>query len=161
MSVESVAVRLAHGLSRAAVAIELAGTGGTVTLGTYRRSTAGSVAPADLPAPRVGDLRPVVRAGHERRRHARRGRTLGQEGLVRLIPSPSYAPADVRVELTDSGRAQRRDMLNWAAELLAEIDRLPLGEQATLLRLVLERIVSMQRLRQNTNHSHVRDVPLL
>ncbi len=50
--------------------------------------------------------------------------TLGQEGLVRMVPSPSYAPAEVRVELTEFGQEQPREMLNWAADLLGEVERL-------------------------------------
>ena len=70
--------------------------------------------------------------------------TLAREGLVALGPAPSYAPGDVRVELTDRGREQDRRMLNWAAELLVEMDRLDDADQTRLLRLVLDRISAMQ-----------------
>ncbi len=146
MREDPTAVRLAHGLSRAAVAIELAGNGRSLErtvaqqlvllhLGAVRHRASVIAELADELAMSVEDTLSAVG-------------TLGEEGLVRMIPSPSYAPADVRVELTEFGREQPREVLNWAADLLAETERMDRDSQAELLRLVLDRILSMQRMGQ-------------
>jgi hypothetical protein len=51
----------------------------------------------------------------------------------------------VRVTLTERGREEAPELLNWAAELLVEIDRLSEDDQRLLLGEVLDRIVGMQR----------------
>lgn len=145
LNVDPLAMRLAQGLSRAAVAIDLAGNAKAATLERtvaqqlvllhlriFRHRAAVISELADELAMSIDDTLGAVGV-------------LGQEGLVVMIPSPSYAPADVRVELTEAGRRQPRDMLNWAADLLAEMERLTEPDQARLLGLVLDRIVAMQR----------------
>jgi DNA-binding MarR family transcriptional regulator len=139
------AMRLAHGLSRAAVAIELAGDAKAATL---ERTVAQQLVLLHLRVVRhrasvISELADEVAMSTDDTMTA--VGTLAQEGLVTMIPSPSYAPADVRVELTDAGRMQQRDTLNWAADLLTEMARLEEDDQARLLRLVLDRITSMQR----------------
>jgi DNA-binding MarR family transcriptional regulator len=71
--------------------------------------------------------------------------TLCREGLVSMGPSPSYSPHDMRVELTERGRAQAPEFLNWADTLLAEVEQLSESEQRRLLRTVTDQIFAMQR----------------
>jgi DNA-binding MarR family transcriptional regulator len=144
VDVEPVAVRLAQGLSRTAVALELAG--GRVSDGLertvaqqlvllhLRRHRHRAAVIADFAAELAMSVDDTVTAVG----------TLAREGLVALSPAPSYAPADVRVELTDVGRAQDREMLNWAADLLVEMEQLSDDDQLRLMRLVRERIGAMQ-----------------
>jgi DNA-binding MarR family transcriptional regulator len=74
--------------------------------------------------------------------------TLVREGLVTMAPSPSFAPSDVRVALTDAGRAQSPELLNWAADLLAELHRLDEGNRRKLLQVVISHIRRLQALDQ-------------
>ncbi|HWG97997.1 MAG TPA: MarR family winged helix-turn-helix transcriptional regulator [Pilimelia sp.] len=71
--------------------------------------------------------------------------TLAREGLVTVSPSPSYAPHDVRVVLTVQGRRQAPELLNWAADLLAELHQLDDGGQRRLLDVVTTHIRQLQR----------------
>lgn len=71
--------------------------------------------------------------------------TLAREGLVTMAPAPSYAPQDMRVALTAHGRAQAPELLNWAADLLAELHNLDEGNQRRLLDLVTDHIRRLQR----------------
>lgn len=70
--------------------------------------------------------------------------TLVREGLVTMAPAPSFAPSDMRVTLTETGRAQAPALLNWAADLLAELHRLDSGGQRQLLSVVIGQIRRMQ-----------------
>jgi DNA-binding MarR family transcriptional regulator len=70
--------------------------------------------------------------------------TLAREGLVSMAPAPSYAPQDVRVALTAQGREQSPELLNWAADLLAELHNLDEFHQRRLLDLVTARIRQLQ-----------------
>jgi DNA-binding MarR family transcriptional regulator len=144
---DALALRLAHGLSRAAVAIELASTGdphgaplGERTVAQqlvllYLRHRQQACALPDLADEVAMTVEDTVAAVS----------TLVNDGLVAMDPTPSYAPAEMRVTLTDSGWAESPDLLNWAVELLSEIDRLNPDEQRELLRLVVERILGLQR----------------
>ncbi|BCB74173.1 hypothetical protein GCM10022251_10290 [Phytohabitans flavus] len=71
--------------------------------------------------------------------------TLAREGLVSVDPSPSYAPHAVRIALTEQGRAQSPELLNWAADLLAELHNIDKEEQHRLLGVVAGQIRRMQR----------------
>ncbi|BCB88959.1 MarR family winged helix-turn-helix transcriptional regulator [Phytohabitans suffuscus] len=71
--------------------------------------------------------------------------TLAREGLVSVDPSPSYAPHAVRIALTELGRAQSPELLNWAADLLAELHQLDREGQHQLLAVVAGQIRRMQR----------------
>jgi DNA-binding MarR family transcriptional regulator len=71
--------------------------------------------------------------------------TLAREGLVDVGPAPSYAPQEVRVALTERGRAQAPNGTTWADSLLAQLDALDEPDQRQLLALVVEQIASMQR----------------
>jgi DNA-binding MarR family transcriptional regulator len=140
-----VAVRLAHGLSRAAVAIDFASDGSVANL---ERTVAQQLVLLHLRSHRhraaiIADLAADLAMNVDDTLTA--VGTLGREGLITLIPTPSYAPTDVRVELTPAGRALSRDMLNWAADLLSEIERLSEDDQRQLLKVVVDLIVSMQR----------------
>jgi DNA-binding MarR family transcriptional regulator len=137
VDVEPVALRLAHGLARAAVALDATGFERNLAqqlVLLHLRRRFGGCALDDL-ATELGlaviDLQAAVG-------------TLVREGLLTMSPAPSYAPHDVRVELTGLGRAQPPELLNWAAELLTEIDRLDEEDQLRLFRLVQERIAAMQ-----------------
>jgi len=70
---------------------------------------------------------------------------LAREGLVRLSPSPSYAPDDVRIILTPKGESATPEVMNWADALLAEVEHLDEKEQQQVLELVTEQIASLQR----------------
>jgi DNA-binding MarR family transcriptional regulator len=74
--------------------------------------------------------------------------TLNREGLVNMDPSPSYAPHDVRVSLTERGRDNSPELLNWAADLLAELHNLDEGGQQRLLSVVTDQIRRLQRQNQ-------------
>lgn len=71
--------------------------------------------------------------------------TLGREGLVVLGPSPSYAPQDMRVTLTERGRAEPPELVNWAADLLTELHSLDEDDQRRLLSVVTDQIRLLQR----------------
>jgi DNA-binding MarR family transcriptional regulator len=71
--------------------------------------------------------------------------TLCREGLVSMEPSPSYSPHDMRVELTEHGRAQAPEFLNWADALLTELEELGEDDQRRLLQFVTNQIFAMQR----------------
>jgi DNA-binding MarR family transcriptional regulator len=71
--------------------------------------------------------------------------TLAREGLVTVDPSPSYAPTQVRVALTERGRAQSPEVLNWAADLLGELQNLDLAGERQLLNVVTTQIRQMQQ----------------
>jgi hypothetical protein len=138
------AMRLAHGLSRAALAIGLAGD---AEAGLLERTVAQQLVLLHLRVARhrasvISELADEVAMNNDDTLTA--VGTLAREGLLTMIPSPSYAPADVRVELTDVGRTQPREILNWAADLLAELAQLSDDDQARLMRLVVDRIASMQ-----------------
>jgi DNA-binding MarR family transcriptional regulator len=141
---EPVARRLAHGLSRAAVAIDFAGDADTAGL---ERTFAQQLVLLQLRqrygAYPLDDL--AMTLGMTRTDTLTAVGTLVREGLAVMSPTPSYAPHEVKVSLTPRGRAEPPELLNWAAELLAEIDRLGEQDQRTLLRVVLERIVDMQQ----------------
>jgi hypothetical protein len=141
---EPVALRLAQGLSRAAVAIQLAGDDASATLERtfaqqlillHLRQRYGPF-PLDELANSLGmsDLDTLAAVG-----------TLVREGLAAMSPMPSYTPHEVRVVLTDRGRDEPPALLNWAADLLIEIDRMTVDDQRQLLRLVLDRITTMQQ----------------
>ena len=144
MNYEPVALRLAHGLSRAAVAIDLAGD---ETSATLERTVAQQLVLLHL-RQRYGtfalDELATALAMTQADTLAAVG-TLVREGLATMSPTPSYTPHEVRVALTDRGRTEAPELLNWAADLLVEIDRLNEDDQSQLLRLVLDRIVAMQR----------------
>ena len=50
----------------------------------------------------------------------------------------------MRVTLTDAGRAQSPELLNWAADLLAELHRLDEGNRRKLLHVVISHIRRLQ-----------------
>jgi DNA-binding MarR family transcriptional regulator len=144
LNVDPMAMRLAHGLSRAAVAIGLAGDAKAATL---ERTVAQQLVLLHLRVVRhraavISELADEVAMTAEDTLTA--VGSLAQEGLITMIPSPSYAPGDVRVELTEFGRGQPREILNWAADLLTELASLTDDDQAWLMRLVVDRIASMQ-----------------
>lgn len=143
MELDQLGTRLASGLARAAVAIR-AGDGAEaglertvaqqlVLLVLTRRDHVFAV---DELAAEVGMSEAETLGALD---------PLGREGLVVLSPAPSYAPHAVRVSLTEQGRASSPELLNWAAELLAEIHQLDTDHQRRLLEVVIERIAAMQR----------------
>jgi len=141
---EPIALRLAHGLTRAAVAIDLAGDESAEGLERtfaqqlvllHLRQRYGTFALDELATALAMTQTDTLAAVG----------TLVREGLATMSPTPSYTPHEVRVALTDRGRAEPPELLNWAADLLAEIDRLGENDQRQLLQLVLDRILGMQR----------------
>nr|WP_240940376.1 MarR family winged helix-turn-helix transcriptional regulator [Planosporangium flavigriseum] len=67
---------------------------------------------------------------------------LHREGLVTMEPSP---PDDVRVELTECGRAHTPEFLEWAAAVLTELSKLGDDDQRRLLQAVTDQIIGAQR----------------
>jgi DNA-binding MarR family transcriptional regulator len=70
---------------------------------------------------------------------------LAREGLVRMRPSPSYAPGEVRIQLTARGRSAVPHLANWADALLGEVEYLDEEAQQRVLEHVTEQIVELQR----------------
>ena len=70
---------------------------------------------------------------------------LAREGLVRMRPSPSYAPDEVRIQLTARGRAAVPHLANWADALLGEVEYLDEEAQQRVLDHVTEQIMELQR----------------
>jgi DNA-binding MarR family transcriptional regulator len=70
--------------------------------------------------------------------------TLVREGLVVIGPAVA-SPSDVRVTLTDRGRAQAPELQHWASDLLAELRNLDEIGQRQLLDVVTTHILRLQR----------------
>lgn len=70
--------------------------------------------------------------------------TLVREGLVAMGPAAG-SPRDVRVTLTDRGRAQAPELLHWASDLLSELGNLDEIGQRQLLYVVTGHIRRLQR----------------
>jgi DNA-binding MarR family transcriptional regulator len=141
---EPVALRLAHGLSRAAVAIDLAGD---VTSAALERTFAQQLLLLHL-RQRYGTFaldELATALGMSATDTLAAVGTLVREGLATMSPTPSYTPHEVRVALTERGRNESPELLNWAADLLSEVERLGEDEQRELLQLVFDRILTMQR----------------
>jgi len=141
---EHTASRLATGLARVAVAVHAAGNGAEpglertiaqqqvlLLLSRRRQIYPLTELSADLGMTSEATLSAIA--------------TLSREGLVTMGPSPSYAPQDVRVALTEQGRATSPELLNWAADLLAELHNLDEGGQRKLLSVVTDQIRRLQR----------------
>jgi DNA-binding MarR family transcriptional regulator len=71
--------------------------------------------------------------------------TLCKERLTEMGPAPSYSPHEVRVALTERGRAQAPEFLSWADNVLSELDQLDEAEQAEALRVATDQIRAMQQ----------------
>ena len=144
MDVNRTASTLATGLARVAVAVHVAGEGADpglertiaqqqvlLLLNRRREVYPLTELSADLAMTTQATLSAIA--------------TLVREGLVTMEPSPSYAPHDMRVALTAQGRAQSPELLNWAADLLAELHNLDEAGQRQLLSLVTTHIRQLQR----------------
>ena len=70
--------------------------------------------------------------------------TLVREGLVVMGPATA-ATSDVRVSITDRGRAQAPELQHWASDLLAELRNLDEIGQRQLLDVVTSHIRRLQR----------------
>jgi DNA-binding MarR family transcriptional regulator len=143
MDLDAATQRLATGLVRMAVAARAAGTpyaGLERTLAQQQvlliLSRRHDVYPL---ASLAADLGMTTQATHAA------VTTLAREGMVTIHPSPSYAPSQVRVALTERGRAQAPETLNWAADLLGELHNLDLAGEHQLLSVVTTQIRQMQR----------------
>jgi hypothetical protein len=144
VDLDQLGVRLATGLARAAVAIRAGDDGDRraplertvaqqlvlLVLGRSHRGLALDQLAAQVGLTETDTLEAVG--------------TLVREGLASLGPAPSYTPAEVRVALTELGRTESPELLNWAADLLVEIDRLDERHQRRLLGVVVRHIASMQ-----------------
>lgn len=73
---------------------------------------------------------------------------LQDEGLVRMLPAPSYSPSEVLVAVTERGLTQAPTVRHWAADLLAAMDDLDHAEQLRLLGVVIRHIQILQRRNQ-------------
>jgi DNA-binding MarR family transcriptional regulator len=69
--------------------------------------------------------------------------TLVCEGLV--VIGPAATPGDMSVKITDRGRAQAPELLHWASDLLAELRNLNEAGQRQLLQVVTGHIRQLQR----------------
>jgi DNA-binding MarR family transcriptional regulator len=144
---ERTASHLATGLARVAVAVHVAGDGPEA--GLERTIAQQQVL---LLLSRRRDVYPLTELSADLGMTAQATlsaiTTLNREGLVTMDPSPSYAPHDVRVALTARGRDQSPELLNWAADLLAELHNLDDTGQRHLLNVVTDQIRRLQRQNQ-------------
>jgi DNA-binding MarR family transcriptional regulator len=145
VELEPLGQRLAAGLARVAVAVHAAGGDGASAGGLERTLAQQQVL---LVLSRRRDDYPLTDLaqdlGMTRRDLLAAVSTLVKEGMVHIEPSPSYTPSDVRIRLTDAGRRQPPELLNWAADLLAELHNLDEENQRRLLRVVTDHIRRMQ-----------------
>jgi DNA-binding MarR family transcriptional regulator len=149
VELEALGQRLATGLARVAVAVHEAGADGSTdgdSAGALERTLAQQQVLLVLSRRRA--VYPLTDLAHDlgmtRKDLLAAVSTLVKEGLVQIGPAPSYAPTEVRVKLTDAGRAQPPELLNWAADLLAELHHLDEENQRRLLRVVVDHIRRMQ-----------------
>ncbi|HEU4422252.1 MAG TPA: hypothetical protein VFR67_06885 [Pilimelia sp.] len=149
MDIDCTASTLATGLARIAVAVQIAGDGTDGTSGGesgLERTLAQQQ--VLLLLSRRHEVYPLTALSADLGMTARATlsaiTTLAREGLVAIAPAPSYAPRDVRVALTARGRTQSPELLNWAADLLAELHNLDEFHQRRLLDLVTARIRQLQ-----------------
>jgi DNA-binding MarR family transcriptional regulator len=143
VDLEDLPHRLATGLARVAVAMQLAAddpaAGLERTLGqqqlllllSHRRD---GYMLADLAAD-VGMTAPATESSIS---------TLVREGLVVMRPAAG-SPSDVLVTITDRGRAQAPELMHWASDLLAELRNLNEIGQRQLLHVVTGHIRRLQR----------------
>lgn len=145
MELEPLGQHLATGLARVAVAVHVAGGDGASTAGLERTLAQQQVL---LVLGRRREIYPLTDLardlGMTRQDLLAAVSTLVKEGLVQIEPSPSYAPTQVRIRLTRTGRDQPPELLNWAADLLAELHNLDEDNQRRLLRVVTGHIRRMQ-----------------
>ena len=145
VELEPLGQRLAAGLARVAVAVHMAGGEGA-TAGGLERTLAQQLVLLVLSRRRA--VYPLTDLAHDlgmtRKDLLVAVSTLVKEGMVRIEPAPSYAPDEMRIKLTDAGRAQPPELLNWAADLLAELHHLDEDNQRRLLRVVVGHIRRMQ-----------------
>jgi DNA-binding MarR family transcriptional regulator len=143
MDLDAVTQRLATGLVRMAVA---ARASGTPAAGLERTLAQQQVL---LLLSRRHDVYPLASLAADigmttQATHAA-VTTLAREGLVTIDPSPSYAPSQVRVALTERGRAAAPETLNWAADILGELQNLDHSGERHLLTVVTTQIRRMQQ----------------
>lgn len=147
MDLEHTASSLATGLARVALAVHVAG--GEAGAGLERTIAQQQML---LLLSRRRDVYPLTELsadlGMTTQATLAALTTLNREGLVDMGPSPSYAPHDVRVALTELGRGSSPDLLNWAADLLAELHNLDESGQRRLLSVVTDQIRRLQRQNQ-------------
>jgi DNA-binding MarR family transcriptional regulator len=145
VELEPLGQHLATGLARVAVAVHVAGGDGATVDGLERTLAQQQVL---LVLSRRHDVYPLTDLAHDlgmtRKDLLTAVSTLVKEGMVQIEPSPSYAPMDVRIRLTRSGREQPPELLNWAADLLAEMHNLDEQGQRRLLGVVTQHIRRMQ-----------------
>ncbi len=145
MELEPVGQRLATGLARVAVAVQVAGDDRASVDGLERTLAQQQVLLMLSRRRDVYLLTDLARElGMDRVDLLAAVSTLVKEGLVEIEPSPSYTPSDVRVKLTPVGRDQPPELLNWASEMLAELHHLSVDDQRRLLRVVTGHIRQMQ-----------------
>jgi DNA-binding MarR family transcriptional regulator len=147
---ERTASHLAAGLARVAVAVHVAGDEGDAPAAGLERTIAQQQ--VLLLLSRRRDVYPLTELsadlGMTTQATLSAITTLDREGLVTMDPSPSYAPHAVRVALTARGRDQSPELLNWAADLLAELHNLDEAGQRRLLDVVTDQIRRLQRQNQ-------------
>jgi DNA-binding MarR family transcriptional regulator len=145
VELEPLGQRLATGLARVAVGLHVAGGDGASANGLERTLAQQQVL---LVLSRRQDVYLLTDLAHDLGMNHRdllaAVSTLGKEGLVEIEPSPSYTPSDVRIRLTPVGRKQPPELLNWAADLLAELHNLNENDQRRLLRVVTGHIRRLQ-----------------
>jgi DNA-binding MarR family transcriptional regulator len=146
VELEPLSQRLATGLARVAVAVHVSDGDASPAGGLERTLVQQQVM---LVLSRRSDVYPLTdlayELGMDRAELLAAVSTLVKEGLVDLVPAPSYTPSDVRVSLTEAGRNQPPELLNWAADLLAQLQHLNLDNQRRLLSVVTGHIRQMQK----------------
>ncbi|WP_213454935.1 MarR family winged helix-turn-helix transcriptional regulator [Rhizomonospora bruguierae] len=143
MELEPLGRQLAAGLARVAVAVHAAGGGAAGLERTLAQQQVLLVLSRRREVYPLTDLAQDL--GMTRRDLLAAVSTLVKEGAVQIEPAPSYAPSQVRIRLTESGRRQPPELLNWAADLLAELHNLDEAHQRRLLGVVTGHIRRLQQ----------------
>lgn len=142
MDFEALPHRLATGLARVAVAMHLAADDPTAGLErTLAQQQLLLLVSRRRDGYTLADL--AADAGMTAPATASSIGVLVREGLV--VMGPTTSPGDVFVKITDRGRAQAPELLNWAADLLAELRNLNETGQRQLLQVVTDHIRRLQR----------------
>jgi DNA-binding MarR family transcriptional regulator len=131
---------LAAGLARVAVAEQSAGKEGTRTLAQQQVLLVLGRREASCPLSELSrDLGMTTKA------LLAAVETLVAEGLVEMGPAPSFSPSEMRLSLTEAGRAEPVEPMNWAADLLTGLQELDALRRQHLLDVVTTKIRTLQQ----------------
>ncbi|WP_051798721.1 MarR family winged helix-turn-helix transcriptional regulator [Catenuloplanes japonicus] len=71
--------------------------------------------------------------------------SLVADGLVEMGPAPSFSPGEMRLSLTEAGRAEPVEPMTWAADLLTGLHELDALRRQHLLDAVTTKIRTLQQ----------------